>query len=127
MKYSYYNPNPRGKSVGDCTVRALSKALNQTWEQIYVGLALEGFRLGDLPNADNVWTNYLRKCGFSRYWLPDECPDCYTAEIFADEHPSGTFVLSMPGNHVLTVIDGVIFDSWDSSQNVPTYYFKKEN
>ena len=27
-----YNPNPKGACVGDCTVRAISKALNQSWE-----------------------------------------------------------------------------------------------
>ena len=26
MGFSYFNPNPEGKQVGDCTVRAISKA-----------------------------------------------------------------------------------------------------
>ena len=41
MSYKYYNPNPVGRSVGDCTVRAIAKALDQTWEETYVGLALD--------------------------------------------------------------------------------------
>lgn len=126
MPYAYYQPNPAGRSVGDCTVRALSKALGQTWEETYVGLALEGFLRGDLPNADSIWGPYLKAHGFTRYWLPDDCPDCCTAERFAEDHPEGTFVLSMPGRHVLTVVDGVIYDSWDSRNEVPTYYWSKE-
>lgn len=31
MSYTHYNPNPAQKSVGDCTVRAISKALDQSW------------------------------------------------------------------------------------------------
>jgi hypothetical protein len=33
--YESFNPNPYGKRVGDCTVRAVSKALNQSWEKTY--------------------------------------------------------------------------------------------
>lgn len=125
MSYEYYNPNPRQRSVGDCAVRAISKALNQTWEETYVGLALEGFMRGDLPNSDDVWGRYLKANGFSRYWMPDECPDCYTVGQFAEDHPQGVFILSMPGKHVVTVVDGVICDSWDSSREVPSYYWSR--
>lgn len=126
MSYAYYNPNPAGRSVGDCAVRAISKALGQTWEQTYVGLTLEGFVRGDLLNADAVWGPYLKSHGFSRHWLPDDCPDCYTVAAFAEDNPEGTFVLSMPGRHVVTVVDGVYFDSWDSGGEVPQYYWTKE-
>ena len=35
MNYKYYNPNPAGRNVGDCTVRALNKALGQDWDATY--------------------------------------------------------------------------------------------
>lgn len=124
--YAYFNKNPEGRSVGDCAVRAVSKALGQSWEQTYVGLCLEGFLMADLPNSDAVWGRYLRNHGFKRYLIPDECPDCMTVGRFADEHPEGTFVLSMPGRHVVTVVDGMFWDSWDSGNEIPEYYFAKE-
>ena len=126
MSYAYYNPNPTNKSVGDCPVRALSMALEQSWEQTYVELALKGFCLGDMPNADSVWGPYLRDRGFTRHLLPDTCPDCYTVADFAADHPVGLFILSMPGRHVLCVQDGQWFDSWDSGGEVPVYYWTKE-
>lgn len=125
MAYSYFNPNPYSRSVGDCAVRAISKALNQSWEETYVGLSIEGFLRGDLPNADSVWGPYLKQHGFSRYMLPDDCPDGYTVEDFANDNPQGVFVLSMPGRHVVTVADGTIYDTWESGNECPTYYFKK--
>jgi len=125
-EYAYFNPNPSGRSVGDCTVRAIAKALGQTWEEIYVGLALEGFTRGDLPNADSVWGPYLKAHGFSRCMLPDTCPDCYTVADFAQDNPRGVYILSMPGRHVVCVEDGKWWDSWDSGGECPVYYWTKE-
>ncbi len=126
MSFSYYNPNPSGKSVGDCPVRAIAKALQVSWEDAYTGLALEGFRRGDMPNADSVWGPYLKAHGFTRHWIPDTCPDCYSVSDFAADHPQGTFILSMPGRHVLCVQDGHWHDSWDSGGEIPTYFWRKE-
>lgn len=127
MSYAYYQPNPAGKSVGDCTVRAISKALGQAWEETYVGLALEGFKRGDLPNADSVWGPYLQRHGFRRHLIPDDGLGAYTVADFAADNPRGIFILSMPGHHVVTVKDGVIYDSWDSGNEDPAYYWTKEH
>ncbi len=126
MGFSYYNPNPAGKSVGDCTVRAIAKALDRSWEEVYTGLALKGFCLGDMPNADSVWGPYLREQGWTRHLISDTCPECYAVRDFAQDNPKGTFILSMPGRHVLCVQDGTVFDSWDSGGEVPVYYWTKE-
>ncbi len=126
MSYAYYNPNPAGRSVGDCAVRALSKALGQTWEETYAGLALEGFLRGDLLNADSVWGPYLRAHGFTRRLIPDDGLGAYTVEDFARDNPNGVFVLSMPGHHVVAVVDGAYCDTWDSGGECPSYYWTKE-
>lgn len=125
MSYTYFNPNPCSKSVGDCAVRALSKALGQSWEQTYTGLCLEGFLRGDLPNADSVWGPYLQRHGFRRHFIPDDGFGAYTAADFAQDNPKGTYILSMPGHHVVTVVDGTIYDSWDSRNEVPSYFFAR--
>lgn len=36
-----YNPNPLSKLVGDCVIRALTKALDRTWGEIYLGLCIQ--------------------------------------------------------------------------------------
>ena len=38
-----YNPNPTGRKVEDCAVRAIAKALNTDWESAYSQLAATGF------------------------------------------------------------------------------------
>lgn len=124
MGFVSYNANPDGKNVGDCTVRAISRALNQDWETTYTGLALQGFIMRDMPSANHVWGAYLRRKGFSRYILPDTCPDCYTVAEFAREHPHGIFILALSG-HVICVENGNYFDTWNSGDKVPLYYWER--
>lgn len=120
MGFVFYNPNPAHKSVGDCTVRAVSKALGQDWEQTYIQLALQGFLMGDMPSANRVWGAYLRERGFVRR-TPD---DDITLSEFAAEHPRGTYILALP-SHVVCVRDGDWFDTWDSGDEVPIYYWER--
>ena len=124
--YIRYNPNPTGRNVGDCAVRAVSKALNTDWETAYLMIARNGFNMGDMPSADSVWGSLLRQNGFYRKAIPNRCPDCYTAEDFCADNPEGTFVLGF-GGHVATVVDGDLYDSWNSSKEIPVYvWFRKE-
>lgn len=122
--FVFFNPNPEGKSVGDCVVRAISKATNKPWEQIYIELCLQGFIMGDLPSANSVWGAYLRHKGFKRYLIPDTCPDCYTVSDFTRDYPTGTYLLGT-GEHVVAVVNGDYYDSWNSGNEVPVYYFKR--
>lgn len=119
-----YNPNPTGRSVGDCAIRAVAKALGITWEEAYALIAANGFAMGDMPSSNSVWGAVLRQNGFYRAAIESDCPDCYTAENFAQDHPNGVFVLGF-GNHVATVVDGVLYDSWDSSNEIPQYFWHK--
>lgn len=124
--YLYYNPNPAGRSVGDCAIRAIAKALNIDWEDAYAKVVVNGFRMGDMPSSDSVWGSVLRMNGFYRKALPNTCPDCYTAEDFCIDHPEGTYVLGF-GGHVATVVDGDIYDSWNSSNEIPQYYWGRKS
>lgn len=122
-----YNPNPVGRRVGDCAVRAVAKALNKPWETAYAMIAATGYAMGDMPSSDSVWGAVLRQNGFYREAIPNTCPNCYTAEDFCRDNPEGIFVLGF-GGHVATVENGRIFDSWDSSGEIPVYYwYKKED
>lgn len=121
-----YNPNPTGRRVEDCAVRAVAKALGIDWEQAYALITSAGYSMGDMPHSNSVWGAVLRQHGFYRKAIPDTCPDCYTAENFCRDHPHGIFVLGF-GRHVATAIDGNIYDSWDSSREIPQYFwYKKE-
>lgn len=124
--YREYNPNPTGRRVGDCAVRAIAKALDLDWETAFARIAANAYAMGDMPSSDSVWGALLRQNGFYRQAIPNTCPDCYTAADFARDNPHGTFVLGF-GGHVATVQDGDLYDSWDSSKEIPVYvWYRKE-
>lgn len=123
--YRYYQPNPCGRSVGDCAIRAISAALDIDWEEAYDMVALAGRNMCDMPSSDSVWGAVLRQHGFYKSALPDYYPSCYTAEDFCDDYPDGIFVLGF-GGHVATVVNGNLYDSWDSSQEIPIYFWYKK-
>jgi len=125
-RFVSYNANPDGHNVGDCTVRAISTALGESWEDTYIGLCLHGYMMGDMPSADNVWGSYLRSRGFRRRVIPDECPNGYNVSDFCDDHPEGVYILAL-SKHVVCVQDGVLLDTWDSRGKIPIYYWMKES
>lgn len=125
-RWQMFSNNPTGRNVGDCAVRAVSLALDTDWETAYALIAMNGYLMGDMPSSDSVWGAVLRQHGFYRDAIPNTCPDCYTADDFCRDHPQGTFVLAF-GGHVATVRDGRLLDSWDSSREIPQFYwYKKE-
>lgn len=127
MRYVFYNPNPVRPEggAGDCAVRAISKALGITWEEAYSLLTANGFLMGEIMNSNVVIGSVLRQKGFKRRSIPDECPECFTVRDFCDAYPSGTFVV-FSQDHVATIIDGVLYDSWNSAENIPQYYWSKQ-
>lgn len=128
MSWAYYNPNPVHSEggVGDCAIRAVAKALDISWEEAYAKLSLNGYLMGDIPNSDIVWGSVLRAEGYVRAVIPNTCPDCYTVEEFCEDHPVGIFVIKSE-SHVATVVDGVLFDSWNSEKKIPIYYWTKRS
>lgn len=120
----YYNPNPKGIRVGDCAVRAVAKAFGKSWDTAFASIALQAYMLKDMPSSDAVWGSTLRDKGFERVTIPNSCPNCYTAADFCRDHPEGTYVLAF-GGHVATVVDGDLYDSWDSSEEIPMYFYQE--
>ena len=118
--HKHYNPNPSKSRVGDCTVRAICKATDQGWDTVYAHLSAYGFIKKDMPSANHVWGSYLRDRGFTRRLIEDEC----TVEDFCRDHPKGTYILAIDG-HVVCVVDGFYYDSWDSGQEIPVYYWTR--
>lgn len=122
----HFNNNPTSRNVGDCAVRAVSKALNISWEDAYAKIASNGYAMGDMPSSDSVWGSVLRQNGFYREAIPNECPDCYTAKDFCKDNPYGVFVLGF-GGHVATVVDGDLYDSWNSENEIPVYVWYRKD
>lgn len=119
-----FNPNPQGLLVGDCTVRAICAATGLDWYAAHDALCALSRDMADMPSADRVWWELLRLKGFDKQHLIDQCPACYTVADFAADHPRGIYVLG-PKEHAVAIIGGDWWDTWDSGQTVPGYYFRR--
>ncbi len=125
MSYIYDNPNPLGKKVGDCVIRALSRALGMTWDEVAIDLSMMELALKDMQNADAVWGEYLELNGFRKGILPYPCPNCINVKQFCEMFPRGTYVVAT-GFHVIAVIDGNYYDREDTGGETLIYFWEKE-
>ena len=126
MAYVKYNANPYGRRTSDCVIRAIAVLTGRSWDETYIDIFNWGFMLKDMPSVNNLWGSYLRSIGFRRFILPDNCPDCYTVRQFCNDHPVGRYLLAT-GTHVIAVINGDYYDTWDSGDEIPISFWKKEN
>lgn len=126
MSWILTNPNPLKRNIGDCAIRAVSLALDTDWENAYLKLALNGYAMADMPNSNEVIVATLRQAGFYKKFVKDTCPDCYTVKDFCRDFPYGVYVLFCE-SHVVCVIDGCYYDSWDSGDRAVYFYcYRKE-
>lgn len=119
------NPNPANNLVGDCVIRAISILTDKSWDYVFDTLCDKAHSMYDMPSSNSVWSAYLLDRGYRRYIIPNTCPNCYTVRDFCIDNPIGEYLLAT-GTHVITIIDGDYYDTWDSGDEVPIYYFKKE-
>lgn len=124
--YRFYNPNPSGIFTDDCIVRATCKVLDISWEAAYMGICLKGLDLHNMPDKNVVWDKYLLENGMKMYAVTNHCPQCYTVMDFCRDHPIGKFIIGT-GSHVVAIVNGDYYDTWDSGYEVPVFYWKGED
>lgn len=123
MAYIYKNPNPIKNLVGDCVIRGISILTDTSWEYTYDQITKLGRQMYDMPSSNEVWMTYLKMIGYKKRVIPNSCPDCYTIRDFCYDNPYGKFLLAT-GSHVVCVIDGDYYDTWDSGDEIPVYFFE---
>ena len=117
------NPNPGHKEVPDCVVRAICIALNMRWIDVYDDLCELGRQEFNMPSADSVWGKYLYIQGFEPFLLPHRCPKCITIQQFCMIYPRGKYIIGT-GSHAVAVIDSDYYDSWDSGEQIPSFFWR---
>lgn len=122
-KYVNFQPNPKKNNTTDCTFRAYAKAEGITWEEGYDIASRYGRDMKLMPNDHKVVDKIIRD-EFGYNFTKLEKGSKKTVNEFAIEHPNGTYILWMHA-HVVTVVDGNYYDSWDSGdRKIKGYYIK---
>lgn len=108
--YEYYNANPLGRIVNDCTVRAISLATEQSWDATYRELSEFARKQGITFSEIEFINEYLEK-RYKHYCLANEI---MTLEDFLNLKLPGRWLVTMSG-HITCVIDGICYDTFDPS------------
>lgn len=117
-RFKYYQPNKKDlkDSYGDCTVRALSKALGITWLEAF-DLMIPICRREQVSNIfdapSKIEREWLKELGFEYHGVSNKKGSKRpTVDSFAKDHPTGTFIANV-ANHEVAVVDGMYYDTWD--------------
>lgn len=117
--YQYYNAHPKGKIVGDCVKRAISKAANIDYMEVQRMLnrykKVSGAKkFNELHNnVEPILENILN--GKRMSFPAVKGKPRMNGERFCKAYPIGSYILQM-ANHMTACVDGVIYDTWDCSE-----------
>lgn len=120
--FRYYNANPLGRCVNDCSVRAISLATNRTWDETYAKLAHfareQGITFSEVEFIDDYLADQFEKLD-RRDWNIETLGD------FLDLNLRGRWLVTMAG-HITCVVDGVCYDTFDPSDRIVWSIYKVE-
>lgn len=125
-----YNANSAGNNTGDCVKRALSLAFDMDYNELSKLLREESKRTEFAWNSPLVYRGIARQLGAGKFQfvLKDESQ---TVENFIDDHcQTGTWLLETSrtpdsaATHICCVIDGTLYDSWESQNYYVDAYSK---
>lgn len=127
--YVYYQPNELDKHdrYGDCTVRALSKAFDCSWKEAYEKqipycLKYQVTSTFDCPASQAKII--LKDLGFEYHSIKvSKGSKRPTVSSFAREHTTGRYILNV-ARHVVAVVDGKYYDTWDSGNKCLYGYYE---
>lgn len=127
--YKYYQPNKLDMkdTYGDCVIRALTKAVGKDWTGVFDDLVPIARSLQAMPSGKPVYERYLINNAFTYHGISNKKGTKRpTVASFAAEHKSGIFLLRV-ANHVVTVVDGCFYDTFDCGHKSLYGYWSKEN
>ena len=128
--FKYYNANPKDKKTGDCVIRALSLAMNKSWDEVLTDLYGYAMKYKQMLNDDTLYKKYLKDNGWimlkqprkwdnTKYTGIEFCSELLEDYCFNyDEYEVSKYkniIAHIGGHHIVAIIDGRIHDTWNSS------------
>lgn len=121
-------PNPtekKGRTIKpDCVIRAFSIVMGLSWLEAFDMLVANARKNYTIPNDADNYREIFRERGYKE--ITEKAvkgQKRLTVEMFAELHPTGRYFIET-ANHVTTVINGVIKDSWNTSNRIIYRYFE---
>ena len=129
--FHYYNRNPRNRITSDCVVRAISTGLDIPYNEVVMEMALLQCETGYNDRSPELIDRYLKSKGWIKCKQPRKDNNTkYTGREFCMklQHPIYCEELNLPdcnwhrmianigGHHIIAIVEGMIYDIWDSCE-----------
>ena len=112
--YKFHNNNSLGLFTNDCSIRALSTATNNTWDDTYEHLSNIARMNGKMMDDKYFIQEYLD----NRYIRIEEIPQ--TVGEVAGMFKDNVLLITMQG-HITCSKYGVVYDSFDCRNRIAEY------
>lgn len=119
--FKEYNANTKNMHKGDCTVRAMSLAYGIEYADVYKELKhIQQLKGRHVYNNQMNVLDFIDKHGGTKLSLDSEV----SVREFSSQHSQGTYLVLTrsvkmgPMDHIIAIIDGNIYDTWDSSDQI---------
>ena len=126
MKFKEFNANPFNKKTGDCVIRAICTALNESWQTTYKGMFEIAITKGYAVSCKENYEYYLKQKGYEKQKMPRRNDNTrYTIKEFIDELATseGIYVISI-ANHLTCIKNRTLYDLWDCSRKSVGNYWR---
>lgn len=126
--FHYYNANPKNRITGDCRIRAIAVACEVPYNQVVMDLARIQCETGYDQTANQGISILLKEYGWIKHKQPRKADNTkYTGEEFCRllAKKNKRYVANIGGHHIVAIVDGKVWDTWDSTDGCIGNYWVK--
>ena len=119
-----YNIKPLKKNlIGDCVVRSIAIALDQSYRQTLTELCELSVKYGAMPNDQQTYERYL----FDRDWVKNKPPRVGGRKIRLKQWRPYGFprAIVLTSGHLTAVVCGTVRDTWDCREWCMNSFYTK--
>lgn len=138
--FHFYNANPKNRITTDCVIRAISTALEIPYEQAVMEMAELQCKTGYDDGDKKLYDMYLQSKGYAKQKQPrkydgtkltgkefckqlQDDPWVFTGKEYDSQ---ARIVANIGGNHVVAIVGGKVYDTWDSTGGcIGNYWVKR--
>lgn len=131
--FHFYNANPKNKITSDCVIRAICTALERPYDEIYEELFKYSIKCGYMLNDKKCYEKYLESKGWKKHHQPKKPNNTkYSGKEFCEDVQDNSWnlpkriVAHIGSHHLVAIIDGKVWDVWDSTYGSIGNWWSKE-
>ena len=126
-----FNANPKNRITGDCRIRAICTACEVPYNQVVMDLAKIQCETGYDQTTNQGLDILLKQYGWVKCSQPRKIDNTkYTGKelcklIQNGKFPNKNMIINIGGHHMACIIDGKIWDIWNSTEGCVGNYWVK--